>query len=102
MHIYPSLGLTSYPVGTEPELPFSWKIRMNEMKELLAFLLAANFMKMTSTAPVFTDEGEGNENEAGEGGSDNDEKENSVPGFEFALGVCTAIAAARLLRARLA
>jgi hypothetical protein len=60
MHIYPSLGLTSYPVGTEPELPFSWKIRMNEMKELLAFLLAANFMKMTSTAPVYSDEDEGN------------------------------------------
>jgi hypothetical protein len=72
------------------------------MKKTLAFLLAAIFMIMACIAPVFADEDEGNENEAGEGGSDNDEKENSVPGFEFALGVGAAIAAARLLKARLA
>jgi hypothetical protein len=33
------------------------------MKELLAFLLSAIFMRMTPAAPVFADEDEGNEEE---------------------------------------
>jgi hypothetical protein len=48
------------------------------------------------------DEGnEANENEAGEGNSGDDEKENSVPGFEFAFAAGAALAAARPIKARL-
>jgi len=38
----------------------------------------------------------------GEGDSGDDEKEKSVPGFEFVFAAGTAIAAARLIRVRLA
>jgi hypothetical protein len=79
--------------------------RVKRMKKTLTILLAAIFMIMACVAPVFADDDEGNEadeNEAGEGGSDDDEKENSVPGFEFALAGGAAIAAARFLKARLA
>lgn len=75
------------------------------MKKTLTILLAAIFMIMACVAPVFADDDEGDEadeNEDGEGGSGDDEKENSVPGFEFALGGSAAIVAARFLKARLA
>lgn len=73
------------------------------MKKILEFLLAAILMIMACMAPVFADEDDSDdadENEADEGGSDDGEKENSVPGFEFALGGGALIAAARLLQAR--
>jgi len=75
------------------------------MKKTLTILLAAIFMIMACIAPVFADDDEGDEadeNEAGQGDSGDDKKETSVPGFEFALGVGAAIAAARLIKARLA
>ncbi|MDD4447626.1 MAG: hypothetical protein PHN61_08110 [Methanothrix sp.] len=75
------------------------------MKKTLTILLAAIFMIMACAVPVYADDDEGNEadeKEAGEGGSDDDENENRVPGFEFALAGGAAIAAARLLRSRLA
>lgn len=81
---------------------YSW---VKRMKKTLTILLAAIFMIMACVAPVYADDDEGDEadeNEAGEGGSDDAEKENNVPGFEIALGVGAAIAAARLLKARLA
>lgn len=75
------------------------------MKKTLIILLAAIFMIMACAVSVYADDDEGNEaneNEAGEGNSDDDEKENSMPGFEFALGGGALIAAARFLKARLA
>lgn len=76
------------------------------MKKIIAFLLAAIALLVMSAAPVYADDDEGNdakENEAGEGsGSDNDEKEKSVPGFEVAFAVGSILGAARLLRARIA
>lgn len=71
--------------------------------KILTILLAAIFMIMACVSPVFADDDEGDEadeNEAGEGGSGDDEKENSVPGFEFALAGGAVIAAARFLKAR--
>jgi hypothetical protein len=76
-----------------------------EMKKTLTILLAAIFMIMACAVPVYADDDEGkeaDENEVGEGNSDDEEKENSMPGFEFALAGGAAIAAARFLRARLA
>ncbi len=78
--------------------------RVTEMKKTLAILLAAILMILACAASVYADDDESNEadkNEAGEGDSGDDEKENSVPGFEFAFAVGAAIAAARFLRARL-
>ena len=75
------------------------------MKKTLAILLAALLMIMACAVSVYADDDEGNEaneNEAGEGDSGDDEKENSVPGFEFAFAAGALIAAARLIRARLA
>ncbi|MDD2836683.1 MAG: hypothetical protein PHY05_11130 [Methanothrix sp.] len=66
----------------------------------LTILLAAIFMIMACIAPVYADDDEADENEAGEGGSGDDEKENSVPGFEFAFASGVLIAAARFLRSR--
>ena len=74
------------------------------MKKTLAILLAAIFMIMACAVSVYADDDEGkeaDENEAGEGDSGDDEKENSVPGFEFAFAAGAAIAAARLIKARL-
>jgi hypothetical protein len=74
---------------------------VKRMKKTLTILLAAIFMIMACIAPVFADDDEGDEadeNEAEQGGSDDNEKENSVPGFEFALAGGAAIAAARFLR----
>ena len=74
------------------------------MKKPLAILLAAIFMIMACAEPVYADDDEGkeaDENAAGEGDSGDDEKENSVPGFEFAFAAGAAIAAARLIKARL-
>ena len=74
------------------------------MKKTLAILLAAIFMIMACTVSVYADDDEGkeaDENAAGEGDSGDDEKENSVPGFEFAFAAGAAIAAARLIKARL-
>lgn len=70
------------------------------MKKIIALLLTAILMLMASAAPVWADEDEKDEaaeNEAGE--ESGDEKENSMPGFEFAFAVAGALAAARLLRA---
>jgi hypothetical protein len=77
---------------------------VKRMKKTLAILLAAIFMVMACTISVYADDegDEADENEAGEGDSGDDEKENSVPGFEFAFAAGAAIAAARFLRARLA
>ena len=78
---------------------------VKEMKKTLAILLAAIFMIMAGAVSVYADDEESNEadkNEAGEGDSGDDEKENSVPGFEFLFAAGAAIAAARFLRARLA
>ena len=75
------------------------------MKKTLAILLAAILMILACAVSVYADDDESNEadkNEAGEGDSGDDEKENSVPGFEFVFAAGTAIAAARLIRARLA
>ena len=76
------------------------------MKKIIAFLLAAIALLVMSAAPVYADDDEGNEakgNEADEGsGSDNDEKEKSVPGFEVAFAIGSILGAARLLRARIA
>ena len=58
------------------------------MKKTLAILLAAIFMIMACAVSVYADDDEGkeaDENTAGEGDSGDDEKENSVPGFEFAF-----------------
>ena len=74
------------------------------MKKTLAILLAAIFMIMACAVSVYADDDEGNEadeNEAGEGDSGDDEKENSVPGFEFAFAAGAALAAARLIKARI-
>jgi protein involved in sex pheromone biosynthesis len=74
------------------------------MKKTLAILLAAIFMIMACAESVYADDDEGDEadeNEAGEENSGDDEKENSVPGFEFAFAAGAAIAAARLIKARL-
>jgi hypothetical protein len=76
---------------------------VKEMKKTLAILLAAILMIMAGAVSVYADDDEGNEaneNEAGEGDSGDDEKENSVPGFEFVFAAGAAIAAARLIRAR--
>jgi hypothetical protein len=75
---------------------------VKRMKKTLLILLAAIFMIMAGAVSVYADDDEGNENEAGEANSDNDEKENSVPGFEFAFAAGAITAAARLIRARLA
>jgi hypothetical protein len=78
---------------------------VRKMKKILAFLLAAILMVMACMAPAFADEDDGDdadENEAGESSSNDDEKENSVPGFEFALGGGALIAVARFFQARLA
>jgi hypothetical protein len=78
---------------------------VKEMKKTLTILLAAIFMIMACAVPVYADDDEGkeaDENEVGEGNSDDEEKENSVPGFEFAFAGGALIAAARFLRARLA
>ena len=73
------------------------------MKWFMKILLAAFIMLVTSTAPVYADDDEGNEeangSEADSGDSGDDEKE-SAPGFEFAFAVAGALAAARLLKAR--
>ena len=74
------------------------------MKWFMKILLAAFIMLVTTAAPVYADEDEGNEaNEADENGSgsdsEDDEKE-STPGFEFAFAVGGAMAAARLLKAK--
>ena len=80
---------------------------VKEMKKTLTILLAAIFMIMACSVSVYADDDEGDEadeaddNVAGEGNSDDDEKENSVPGFEFAFAGGALIAAARFLRARL-
>ena len=76
---------------------------VKEMKKTMAILLAAILMIMAGAVSVYADDDEGNEaneNEAGEGNSDDDEKENSVPGFEFVFAAGAAIAGARLIRAR--
>lgn len=73
------------------------------MKLFMKILLAAFIVLVTSTAPVYADDDEGNEgadgSEADSGESGDDEKE-SAPGFEFAFAVGGAIAAARLLKGR--
>lgn len=74
----------------------------------MKILLAAFIMLVASLAPVYAEDDEGNEaneNEAGEneadsGDSGDDEKE-STPGFEFAFAAAAALAAARLLKARM-
>ncbi|MCX6674373.1 MAG: hypothetical protein NTY37_11420 [Methanothrix sp.] len=74
------------------------------MNNTLTILLAAIFMIMACALAVYAadDEGdEADENEAGKGDSGNEEKENSVPGFEFAFAAGAALAAARLIKARL-
>ena len=74
------------------------------MKKPLAILLASIFMIMACAVSVYADDDEGkeaDENKAGEGDSGDDEKENSVPGFEFAFAAGAAIAAVRLIKARL-
>jgi Spy/CpxP family protein refolding chaperone len=78
---------------------------VKRMKKTLAILLAAILMILACAASVYADDEESNEaykNEAGEGDSGDGEKENSVPGFEFAFAAGAAIAAARLIKARLA
>jgi hypothetical protein len=77
---------------------------VKEMKKTLAILLAAIFMIMACAVSVYADDDEDNEaseSEAGEGDSGDDEKENSVPGFELPFAFGAAIAAARFIRARL-
>ena len=74
------------------------------MRKTLAILLASIFMIMACAVLVYADDDEGKEaeeNKASEGDSGDDEKENSVPGFEFAFAAGAAIAAARLIKARL-
>ena len=74
---------------------------VKEMKKTMAILLAAILMIMAGAISVYADDDEGNEaneNEAGEGDSGDDEKENSVPGFEFVFAAVAAIAAARLIK----
>jgi uncharacterized membrane protein YadS len=74
---------------------------VKEMKKTLAILLAAILMIMAGAVSVYADDDEGNEaneNEAGEGDSGDDEKENSVPGFEFVFAAVAAIASARLIK----
>jgi hypothetical protein len=78
---------------------------VKEMKKTMAILLAAIIMIMAGAVSVYADDDESNEadkNEAGEGDSGDDEKENSVPGFEFVFAAGAAIASARLIKARLA
>ena len=74
------------------------------MRKILAILLASIFMIMACAVSVYADDDEGKEaeeNKASEGDSGDDEKENSVPGFEFAFAAGAAIAAVRLIKARL-
>ena len=66
------------------------------MRKTLIILLASIFMIMACAVSVYADE-----NKASEGDSGDDEKENSVPGFEFAFAAGAAIAAVRLIKARL-
>ncbi|MFZ3149086.1 MAG: hypothetical protein WA137_08585 [Methanothrix sp.] len=71
------------------------------MKKTLAILLAAIFLVMACAVSVYADDDESDEaaeSEAGEGDSGDDEKENSVPGFEFAFSAGVAITAARLIK----
>lgn len=81
------------------------------MKWFMIILLAAFITLVAFAAPVYSNEDEGdeaneidesneaNENESGSE-SEDDEKE-STPGFEFAFAVAGALAAARLLKARM-
>jgi protein involved in sex pheromone biosynthesis len=74
------------------------------MKKTLAILLAAIFMIMACAISVYADDDEGkeaDENKEDKGDSVDDEKENSVPGFEFAFAAGASIAVARLIKARL-
>lgn len=74
------------------------------MKKTLAILLAAIFMIMACAISVYADDDEGkeaDENKEDKGDSVDVEKENSVPGFEFAFAAGAAIAVARLIKARL-
>lgn len=74
---------------------------MKEMNKTLAILLAAIFMVMACTVSVYADDDEideAAESEAGEGDSGDDEKENSVPGFELPFAAGAAIAATRLIK----
>jgi protein involved in sex pheromone biosynthesis len=82
---------------------------VKRMKKTLVILLAAILMVMACAVSVYAEDDEDNEaddvegadeNEAGEGDSGDDEKENSVPGFEFAFAAGAAIAAVRLIKAR--
>jgi hypothetical protein len=77
---------------------------VKEMKKTMAILLAAIFMVMAGAVSVYADDDEGNEadeNEIDEGDSGDDEKENSMPGFDFVFAGGALMAAARFLRASL-
>jgi hypothetical protein len=74
------------------------------MRKILAILLASIFMIMACAVSVYADDDEGKEaeeNKASEGDSGDDEKENSVPGFEFAVAAGAALVAARLIKVHL-
>jgi PGF-CTERM protein len=72
------------------------------MKLFMKILLAAFIMLVASLAPVYADDDEGNEgaNENGSGSDSEDDEKESTPGFEVAFAVAGALAAARLLKAR--
>ncbi len=70
------------------------------MRKIIALLLATLLMLVASAAPVWAEDdkedNEAGENEAAE--NSGEEKENSMPGFEFAFALAGALAAARMLR----
>lgn len=76
---------------------------VKRMRKILSILLAAILAVLACTLPVCADDDDNNEadeDDDGKGSSGDDRTENSVPGFEFALGGGALIAATRLLQTR--
>jgi len=75
----------------------------DRMKWIMTVLLAAFVMLMAFAAPVYAEEDVGDEaNEHEEGSEEAGEaEEESTPGFEVAFAAAAALAAARILKARM-
>ena len=72
------------------------------MKWFMKILLAAFIMLVTTAAPIYAEDDEGNEaDENGSGSDSEDDEKESTSGFEFAFAVAGALAAARILKARM-
>lgn len=75
----------------------------DRMRWIMTVLLAAFVMLMAFAAPVYAEEDDGDEANENEEGSEEagETEEESTPGFEVAFAVAAALAAARLLKARM-